>query len=71
MTRCKKCNKELTGGFYNAPSGAFCTKCWENKSEVFKNRELKTALKQKATIVKAFGVNSIDTEKVVEVFIIS
>lgn len=41
---CVKCGNEITGGFYNAPSGPHCCDCWENKvDKKTKNSEVKKA----------------------------
>lgn len=29
ILKCKKCGKEIQGGFYNTPIGVYCCKCWD------------------------------------------
>lgn len=31
--KCVKCGKEISGGYYNAPSGPHCPDCWEQRKK--------------------------------------
>ena len=37
--KCCKCGKEIKGGYYNAPSGLYCTDCWESKPSKSRKKE--------------------------------
>jgi hypothetical protein len=49
---CTKCGKEIKGGFYNAPSGAHCQQCWENKPQKEREKEVNNALGSLASLGK-------------------
>ena len=42
--RCCRCGKEIKGGYYNAPSGLYCPKCWESKPKQSRKEEENLAL---------------------------
>lgn len=48
ILKCKKCRKEITGGFYNAPDGAYCCECWDKKPKADKDIALRIALIERA-----------------------
>lgn len=43
--KCCKCKQIIKGGFYNAPSGAYCCKCWEKVPQKVKIKPLQMRLK--------------------------
>lgn len=51
--KCTKCNKEIKGGYYNAPSGISCIECWEKVPAKQKEEMEKAVLLSYA----AFGRN--------------
>lgn len=46
--KCKKCGKEIKGGFYNTPDGAYCCECWEKVPQQKKDKVLADALSKLA-----------------------
>lgn len=45
VLKCCKCDKEIIGGFYNTPDGAYCCECWEQTPQRVKNKTLNETLK--------------------------
>lgn len=50
VLRCKKCGKEIRGGFYNTPNGAYCCDCWSKTPQRIKDKALNEALKKLASV---------------------
>lgn len=44
MSKCCVCGKEIKGGCYNAPSGLYCTECWEKKPKKIRKAEEKIGM---------------------------
>lgn len=50
ILKCKKCGKEIQGGHYNTPNGAYCCECWEKTPQQSKDKVLADALKKLAVM---------------------
>lgn len=48
--KCCKCGMKIEGGYYNAPSGVYCTYCWENKPKESRKAEENLALKERLLV---------------------
>ena len=48
VLKCKKGGKEIQGGFYNTPIGAYCCGCWERTPQPVKDRAFLEAMEKLA-----------------------
>lgn len=46
VLRCKKCGKEIQGGFYNTPNGAYCCECLDKIPQRTKDKAFNEAFKR-------------------------
>lgn len=54
--KCIQCGKELSGDCYNTPLGIFCCSCWGKKPKKVKDKALKDALNNLASIGKTISM---------------